>query len=282
MSIIVNQNFHFSTPFLIGYKKFLLPILNPDGTSAWPEKFPVDKIIEIRNTVGEHHFMSQMMLDFIPLEKVRLDPGRIQIYNAEFNQLNAKIADWPITGVAAYWDPSLGHKHTDSSVCALIFRDDKTHNIFLHDLMYMVVPPEHPQPLTYQCDLILDFLAKYNIHRIAVETNGLGNALPEILGDKIAKHGGGIVIQKITNNTKKETRILNVFEPLLGAGRMFAHTRIQQTPFMAEMLGWSPIGGIGHDDGLDAVAGAINVLPVPVRPIGSCIHSYTANTNFKI
>ena len=267
---------------MIGYKKFLLPILNPDGTSAWPEKFPVDKIIEIRNTVGEHHFMSQMMLDFIPLEKVRLDPGRIQIYNAEFNQLNAKIGDWTITGVAAYWDPSLGHKHTDSSVCALIFRDDKTHNIFLHDLMYMVVPPEHPQPLTYQCDLILDFLAKYNIHRIAVETNGLGNALPEILGDKIAKHGGGIVIQKITNNTKKETRILNVFEPLLGAGRMFAHARIQQTPFMAEMLGWSPIGGIGHDDGLDAVAGAINILPVPVRPIGSCIHSYTANTNFKI
>ena len=267
---------------MIGYKKFLLPILNPDGTSVWPEMFPVNKISEIRKTVGEHYFMSQMMLDFVPPENIRLDPGKIQIYDAEFNYLTGKIGEWTITGAAVYWDPSLGHKHTDASVCALIFRDDKAHNIFLHDLKYMIVPNEHPQPLTYQCDLVLDFLAKYNIRKIALEINGLGNALPEILGDKITQRGGGIYVQKISNNIKKESRILNAFEPLLGSGRMFAHTRIQQTPFMSEMLGWSPIGGIGHDDGLDAVAGAINILPIPVHPIGASVRPYHANTNFKI
>ncbi len=282
MSIIVNKNFHFSTPFLLGYKKFLLPILNSDGTSAWPQIFPVDKINELRKTVGEHHFMAQMMLEFTPLENVRLDPGMIRIYNCEFNQLTAKIGDWSITGASVYWDPSLGHKNTDASVCAIIFRDDKSHNVFLHDIMYMVVPASHPQPLTYQCDLVLDFLSKYKLHRLAVETNGLGNALPEILSDKIASRGGGITVQKITNNTKKESRILSTLEPLLTAGRIFAHSRIQQTPFMAEMLGWSPIGGIGHDDGLDAVTGAINSIPIPIRPLGKTFYRYTANTNFKI
>lgn len=282
MSNIVNQKSHFSTPFLLGYKKFMLPILTPDGQPVWPEMFPTTKIQELRKTVGEHHFMSQMMLEFTPLEKVRLDPGMIQFYDCEFNQTGAQIGNYHITGAAMYWDPSLGHKTTDSSVCALIFRDDKTHNIFLHDIMYMVVPPEHPQPLTYQCDLVLEFLNKYKLHRLAVETNGLGNALPEILADKISKNGGGIVVQKIVNHTKKESRILNTLEPLLGAGRMFAHKRIQQTPFVAEMLGWSPIGGIGHDDGLDAVSGAINILPIPIRPIGSTMRQYTANTNFKI
>ena len=242
----------------------------------------MDKIQEIRKNVGEHHFMAQMMLHFTPFEKVRLDPGKIQIYDSEFNPHTAKIGDFIVTGAAIYWDPALGHKNTDSSVCALVFRDDHAHNIFLHDIMYMVVPNEHPQPLTYQCDLVLDFLNKYKFRRISVETNGLGNALPEILSDKISKRGGGIVIQKISNHTKKESRILDTFEPLLGAGRLFAHARIQQTPFMSEMLGWSPIGGIGHDDGLDAVAGAINVMPVPIRPIGSVVRNYTANTNFKI
>lgn len=226
--------------------------------------------------------MSQMMLEFTPLEKVRLDPGMINLYDYEFNPGLAKLGDWNITGAAIYWDPSLGHKNTDSSVCALIFRDDKSHTIFLHDLQYMVIPNECPQPLMVQCDLVLDFLNRYNLHRIAVETNGLGNALPEILGDKIANRGGGIIVQKITNNTKKETRILNTFESLLGSGHLFAHVRIQQTPFMSEMLGWSPIGGIGHDDGLDAVAGAININPIPIRPVGTSIRSFSANTNFKI
>lgn len=232
--------------------------------------------------MGEHHFMAQMMLEFMPLERVRLDPGMIQIYDTEFNNLTGQIGTEKITGASVYWDPSLGHKKTDSSVIALIFRDDKTHRIFLHDIQYMVTPPDHTQPLTYQCDLVLNFLERYNMHRVTVETNGLGNALPEILGDKIASRGGGIYVQKITNNTKKETRILNTFEPLLGAARMFAHTRITRTPFMAEMLGWSPIGSSYHDDGLDAVSGAINITPTPIRPLGQTCRTYNANTNFKV
>ena len=282
MSIIVNQKIHFSTPFLSGYEKFILPIQTPDGTATWPELFPPDKIADIRKNVGEHHFMSQMMLKFTPLERVRLDPGMIQFYDAEFNPRFAKIGDWPITGAAMYWDPSLGHKNTDASVCALIFRDDKSHNIFLHDIMYMTVPREHPQPLTYQCDMVLGFLHKYKLHRLSVETNGLGNALPEILGDKIAKLGGGIFIQRITNNSKKESRIMGALEPLLGAGRLHAHNRIKQTPFLAEMMGWSPVGGIDHDDGLDAVSGAINTTPIPIHPLGTTIRTITANTNFNI
>ncbi len=282
MSIIVNQKIHFSTPFLTGYEKFVLPIQKPDGTAVWPEMFPPDKIADMRASVGEHHFMAQMMLEFTPMERVRLDPGMIKFYNAEFNPHTAKINDWSVTGASVYWDPSLGHKNTDASVCALVFRDDKLHNIFLHDIIYMTVPREHPQPLTYQCDVVLDFLNKYKLHRLSVETNGLGNALPEILGDKIAKLGGGIVVQRITNNTKKESRIMGALEPLLGSGRIFAHERIKQTPFLAEMIGWSPIGGIGHDDGLDAVSGAINTIPVPIRPLGTTVRPISANTNFII
>ena len=282
MSFIVNKKFHFSTPFLSGYKKFVLPILNSNGESAWPEVFNIEKIANLRQTVGEHHFMAQMMLNFTPLENVRLDPGKIQFYDWDFNFNTARLGDWHITGAAMYWDPSLGHKNTDASVCAFIFRDDKSHNIFLHDIMYMVVPREHPQPLTYQCDLVLDFLRKYKMRRLSVEVNGLGNALPEILNDKIATIGGGIVVQRVNNHAKKEDRIMNALEPLLGAGRLFAHRKIQQTPLLSEMLGWSPIGGIGHDDGLDALSGAITASPTPIRPMGVMPHTFHANTNFKV
>ena len=259
-----------------------MPILNSDGASAWPEVFSIDKISNLRQTVGEHHFMAQMMLEFRPLENVRLDPGKIQFYDWNFNFHTGRLGDWCVTGAAMYWDPSLGHKNTDASVCAFIFRDDKSHNIFLHDIMYMVVPRDHPQPLTYQCDLVLEFLNKYKMRRLAVEVNGLGHALPEILNDKITHMGGGIVVQRVNNHTKKEDRIMNALEPLLGAGRLFAHQKIQQTPLLSEMIGWSPIGGIGHDDGLDALSGAINAVPVPIRPMGTTIRTFHANTNFKI
>ena len=125
-------------------------------------------------------------------------------------------------------------------------------------------------------------MQKHKIYRMGIEINGLGNALPEIMRRVADKHNLQINIVQIANHTKKETRILNTIEPLLGAGRIFAHTRIQQTPFMSEMLGWSPIGGIGHDDGLDAFCGAINTLPIPIRPSNHTMRPFTANTNFKI
>jgi hypothetical protein len=48
------------------------------------------------------------------------------------------------------------------------------------------------------------------------------------------------------------------------------------------MIGWSPVGYAGHDDGLDAVAGAIAQVPSIVRPLGHAVQTFTANTNFKI
>ena len=46
------------------------------------------------------------------------------------------------------------------------------------------------------------------------------------------------------------------------------------------MLGWTPSGGTEHDDGLDAIAGAISMQPMAVHPIGHGL--YTANTNFNV
>jgi hypothetical protein len=98
----------------------------------------------------------------------------------------------------------------------------------------------------------------------------------------IARNGGGITVHGITNSRRKQDRILDALEPVLTTGRMYAHRRITQTPFVSEMLAWSPVGGTEHDDGLDAVAGAIMCGAIPVRPMGSLPIRYTANTDFKI
>ena len=71
MPMVYEKN-AFSTPFLSGYKVLKIPIVNADSTPTWPEMFPVSRIVNLQETVGMHHFSSQMMLECTPLERARL------------------------------------------------------------------------------------------------------------------------------------------------------------------------------------------------------------------
>ena len=259
-----------------------IPIVDAQGNPAWPAVFPTEKIKELRETVGERHFSAQMMLNFLAPDKIRLDPGSMILYDQEFNFQTAKIGENLITGATVYWDPSSGKKDADNSVCALIYRDDKNKRFFLHDILYLCVPESIEYPLAYQCRLVLDFIAKHKLHNLVIETNGIGNAIPEIMRDTVSKTGGFVQVRQINNSRRKEDRILDALEPLLTSGRLYAARTITQTPLFAEMLAWTPLGSGEHDDGLDAVAGAICGPYVSVRSMGFYAHKYTANTDFNI
>ena len=244
--------------------------------------FPVQSIVELQSTVGARHFASQMMLNPISPERIRLDPGAIHFYDDDFNPQNAHIGENSITGAALYWDPSLGRTASDGSVCVMLYRDDNSHKIFIHDVLYLVVADNDNHPMATQCNRVLDFMAQYDMRRICVETNGIGNALPEILRESAMHRGFNIVVQNVVNNKRKSDRIIDTLEPVLSTGRMYCASHVQSTPLLSEMIGWSPIGYTTHDDGIDAVAGAILVAPVPVRPLGRMGRIYSAQTNFKI
>ena len=259
-----------------------IPIVDSGGNPAWPELFPIEKIEQMRDSVGSRHFLAQMMLEFVPPDKARLDPGAIHFYDSEFDNRNAKLDTSVITGWVLYWDPSSGRRQRDGSACVLLYRDDKTRHVFIHDILYLTVPDEEQFPLSYQCNMVLEFMRSRGLNRITIETNGIGGGLPEIMRDCATKQGTNIYVNRVSNNRAKSDRILGAIEPVLSTGRLHAHIRVQKTPLMAEMLGWSPIGCTGHDDGLDAVAGAIAQIPNIVRPIGGTIKTFSANTAFNV
>ncbi len=272
----------FSTPFLSGYKILKIPILDGDGNSAWPQLFPPEKIEQMRQTVGPRHFSAQMMLEFIPPDRARLDPGAIQFYDDEFEPRNARLGNFVVTGYMLYWDPSSGRRRADGSACVLLYRDDKMRHIFIHDILYLVVSDEEQFPLSRQCDMVLDFMRNRGLNKITIETNGIGGGLPEIMRDCAIRRGANIYVHRVSNSRAKSDRILGAIEPILSTGRLHAHTRVQKTPLMSEMLGWSPLVNNVHDDGLDAVAGAIAQTPIPVRPIGAITKTFSAKTEFSI
>ena len=51
---------------------------------------------------------------------------------------------------------------------------------------------------------------------------------------------------------------------------------------LSEMLSWIPVGSREHDDGLDALAGALAMQPSPIRPMINHNGLIKANTEFKI
>lgn len=252
------------------------------GNPAWPEMFPPEKIHELETIVGPRHFSAQMMLEYVPDEHVYLDPGAINFYCDKFDNHFVRIAGHEISGVSFYWDPSVGRSKSDGSVCALIYRDDKTSTFFVHDILYITVSDEDLHPLASQCERVLDFMQKHNLVRIGVEINGIGNALPEIIRNVAITKQIPINIIQIANHTKKETRILNAIEPILTTGRLYMHERIRQTMLLSEMLAWTPMGSNEHDDGLDAVAGALTMDSYPVRAINKRNQIIQANTYFKV
>nr|MBQ0091467.1 hypothetical protein [Candidatus Enterousia merdequi] len=282
MSIRLNENFNNSIPFLQGYKYLKIPIVDDAGNPAWPEMFPLEKIHDLETIVGPRHFSAQMMLEYVSDERVRLDPGALHFYENDFDWQTVHIGQNIITGVCCYWDPSSGHKNSDGSVCVLVYKDDKNNTAFIHDILYMVVSDEDIHPLATQCENVLSFMQKYKLTRIGIETNGIGNALPEILRKIAQDKQLHINILPISNHTKKETRILNSLEPMLASGRLYMHNKIKQTMLLSEMLAWSPIGSVEHDDGLDAIAGALSMTPCSVHPINSHQKLITANTEFTI
>lgn len=252
------------------------------GNPAWPELFPVEKISELENIVGPRHFSAQMMLEYIDEGRIQLDPGAVQFYLDEFDEHLCRIGEYNITGGNIYWDPSVGHNTSDGSVCVLIYRDDKNKNVFVHDIMYMLVPDENIHPLTTQCESVLGFMRKHNFNRLGIETNGIGNALPEIIRKIAVEQHMSINVMQIANHIKKETRILNNIEPILNTGHLFMHEKIKQTILLSEMLAWTPVGSAEHDDGLDAIAGAITMSPCSIRPVSNHIGLIKANTEFQI
>jgi hypothetical protein len=277
-----------SQPFLRGYDLFRLPVMDSDGNSAWADVFPPEKIDALRDVVGARHFSSQMMLEYIAEDRARLDPGALHFYDGEFDARIGKITiqqgdSTPlITGYSLYWDPSSGNAKSDSSVIVLLYRDDKNRRAFIHDVRYLSVDDGDLHPLGTQCEKVLDFMVLHGVRVVALEVNGMGSALPEILREVASRRGQTAVVQKIVNHSRKELRILDALEPLLTTGRLWAHERVRATPLLSEMLGWTPQGSAGHDDGLDAVAGALRLTPTAVRALGQHWRPLQARTNFNV
>ena len=259
--------------FLHGFKRLEIPVLDEAGKSAWPERFPPEEIEKLRRAAGPNKFASQMMLRPANIANGRLNPALLNIYEGEVDYApeyhTLYINGEQMAGVSAWWDPAFGsatHNRGDASVLAIIYGDMKG-NFYLQHLEYLKADPCSAEPeADQQCRAVALLAKRYRLPFMIVEANGIGRFLPSILKKEMRALRQSCVVKDEYSHVAKATRILEGFDAVMAAGRLYVNRKVLDTPFLSEMQEWRPNIAGGHDDGLDAVAGALSMMPDRLPP----------------
>jgi len=256
------------TAFLDGFARCVVPVVDAGGASAWPERFPPEAVEAMRRRVGPSVFASQMLLHPQRPEAARLDPASLDRYDDEVDliernrQPQLSIGGVRMNAASTWWDPAFGNpKKGDGSTIAAVFIDGEG-RYWLHRVVYLKIDPASAvDPATQQCRQVARLLAELHLPSVTLESNGIGAFLPGILRRELSRQGVAASVVSASSKDSKAQRILSALEAPLAAGMVRAHGSVWRTPLIGELREWHPASR-GHDDGLDAVAGAIAATPV--------------------
>lgn len=264
--------------FLAGFERFELPLLDPNGQSEWPDRFPTRNIEAIRKRTGRNKFESQMMLRPVNIAESRLDPDLMKLYEGELeygehNQIaSLSLKGRKLVSSSCWWDPSFGSPDKgDASVIAIVFSDDAG-AYWLHGLRYMTHDKKqlaHMDEATQMCRQVVDFVKEYYVPSVCLETNGVGKFLPGLLRRELERAGVSCAVLEKHSRTNKAERILSAFDVVLASRSLYVQKSVWKTSFPTEMREWVP-NISARDDALDAVAGCL--LSEPIRLPRNPVH----------
>lgn len=256
--------------FLKDYVRFSLPILDEAGDSAWPERYDATTIEDMRRQAGPNKFASQMMLTPVNITEGRLDPALLNPYDRELSaqevqrRLYLSLGEAKLVSCSAWWDPSFGGEKSDASVLAVVYTDEAG-EYWLHRMIYIRTEKTQIDEATAQCQIVAQAARDFFIPSITVETNGIGKFLPAILKRELAAARIPCAVVESVSTRPKDIRILEAFDAVMAARALNVHRSVYDTGFIREMQEWRPGLKGAHDDGLDAVAGALSREPVRLK-----------------
>jgi len=285
-------------PFLHGFERLCLPLVQEGGTSAWPERFPLAVIDELRRQTGPQRFKSQMLLEPTPPRAVKLDPDRLVGYREELQsnwsqgRVRLAVGETPMVSSVCWWDPAYGRPgRGDRSAIAVVMVDRNGH-YWLHGLRYLQFSMERLEDVDEATQLIrqaIGFAVSLHQTRLFIETNGIGRFLPALVRRELKGSGDQLTLIERHSSRGKTERILTALDPVLAAGHLHVHETVLASGFVEEMREWAP-GTATRDDGLDAVSNAMLEQPVRLgRPAGTTPgsenrldRSFIADASFSI
>ncbi|MCK5297161.1 MAG: phage terminase large subunit, partial [Alphaproteobacteria bacterium] len=217
-------------PFLDGFKRLEIPIFDKNGNSQWKEKFPLSQIKAIKRRAGPNKFASQMMLKPVNITDSRLDVDGLLFYENELElkfgngETKLSLGGKKLVSATCWWDPAYGSVGKgDSSVIACVFTDESGY-FWLHAVKYLQTDDEsNEDAATQQCKMVADFVKKYHLPAVRLETNGIGRFLPGLLRKEMAVQKVRASVIEETSTKSKDLRIIDAFDAILAAKALSVH-----------------------------------------------------------
>ncbi|TXI89643.1 MAG: transcriptional regulator, partial [Cupriavidus sp.] len=244
---------------------------------AWPERFsPEEMRKRRRETRTINEWDSQYQLHSKPIHDSRLDPETIKAYDMHPRVETANravrmmLGSVQIVSGRAYWDPAKGKVGGDTSAFSLIL-DDGYGNHYWHVAQGLTGEAavfddaRNTKIIGGQVMQIAELVRRFNIVHVTVETNGLGEFMPQLLLRALKQEGlrCGVKGEPVKGN--KNERILAGLEPPMKSGVLWAHVDVLNGPMWDEMKDWNPAVKEQPDGYLDSGSGAILQSPVRIN-----------------
>jgi hypothetical protein len=214
---------------------------------------------------------SQYGLHAKPVHQVRLDPDRLQPYEAEckINVANGEVrmllGNQRIVGGVLYWDPALGKKGTHDSVASVVLTDERGRLYWEDSKELRGDAYDEFDHGNSQCHKVRELALTYQLENVHLETNGPGTFMPPLLRRALA--GTGIGVIEVNRKVDKSLYILDAIEPPLSGQFLWANVRLWETKLLDQMRDWIPGVENQEDDFIDSGAGAIKQTPIRIGKV---------------
>lgn len=244
--------------------------------NAWPDRFSRAEMLKRRRetrTINE--WDSQYQLHSKPVSEIRLDPEKIIPYCVEpvIRYANRTavmyLGNVKIAGMAARWDPSSAKVNSDVSALALVLQDEQGRRYLHRDIKLSGEVAEFSDDgrtiIGGQVWQICDLVEQFNIPRLVIETNGIGQFAPAVMKAALKQRKLICGVAEEPAVINKNKRILEAYEGVMSSGMLWAHVDVLEGPFWDQMKDFNPGTKNQADDYIDAGAGAITDTPERIK-----------------
>lgn len=204
-----------------------LPAIDTDGNALWPEKFSVEFLMSLRETMGEKIFMALYQQEPIDLTERLFD-------NPFFEESPEGFRN------RAYLDPAFG----GSDSCALSIGNATSSDS--DALFYLTGGYLWRSTIDETYNRVIAHCKKHNVEILFVESNQAQVVIAHELRTR------GLNVREVNNSTNKTLRIQNYVKM---NWKRLRFAKCIDNDYMKQLLTYSDVSQ--HDDAADSLAGLI-------------------------